>query len=238
MTSTASVKSVSIRPGVSILSVLSHLNYQPWFALAEFIDNSLQSFLDYRDELARIEGHDLKLEVKINLDTSDNGCLTIRDNAAGIHEADYRRAFHPAEIPPDQSGLCEFGMGMKSAACWFAPLWAVRTSALGETVERVVTFDIEKIVKDDIDELAVEDRAARAEIHFTEIVLRNLHKPLLGRTVGKIKDHLASIYRKFVSQGILELWFDNMPLKYTEPEFCLRHSTKRQLKSLGLGAKT
>ena len=34
----ASLKTVSIRPGVSVLSVLRHLNYRAWFALAEFVD--------------------------------------------------------------------------------------------------------------------------------------------------------------------------------------------------------
>ena len=46
-------ESISIRPGVSVLSVLQHLNYKPWFAIAEFVDNSLQSFLSHRQELAR-----------------------------------------------------------------------------------------------------------------------------------------------------------------------------------------
>lgn len=218
MTTAASVQSINIRPGVSILSVLRHLNYRPWFAMAEFVDNSLQSFLDYRDELGRVEGLGFKLKVTINLDTTDSGRITIRDNAAGIHEADYRRAFRPAEIPPDQSGLCEFGMGMKSAACWFAPQWTVRTSALGEAIERTVTFNIEKIVRDEIDELTVHSRVVQADIHFTEIVLENLHRFLIGRTVGKIKEHLASIYRKFIGQGILELWFDDELLKYNEPK--------------------
>lgn len=48
--------SVNIRPGVSILSVLRHLNYKPWYAIAEFVDNSIQSYLDYRDELQALEG--------------------------------------------------------------------------------------------------------------------------------------------------------------------------------------
>ena len=39
------VNTVNIRPGVSVLSVLRHLNYRPWFAIAEFVDNSIQSFL-------------------------------------------------------------------------------------------------------------------------------------------------------------------------------------------------
>lgn len=34
---------IEIRPEVTILSVLRHLNYKAWFALAEFIDNALQS---------------------------------------------------------------------------------------------------------------------------------------------------------------------------------------------------
>jgi hypothetical protein len=36
----SAAKKVNIRPGVSVLSVLRHLNYSPWFALAELVDNS------------------------------------------------------------------------------------------------------------------------------------------------------------------------------------------------------
>ena len=36
---------------------------------------------------------------------------------------------------------------MKSAACWFAPRWTVRTSALGEPVVRTVHFDIDPFRK-------------------------------------------------------------------------------------------
>ena len=35
---------VSIRPQVTVLSVLKHLEYETWFALAEFIDNAIDSF--------------------------------------------------------------------------------------------------------------------------------------------------------------------------------------------------
>ena len=59
---------VSIRPGVSILSVLRHLNYTPWYALAEFVDNSVQSFMTHRADLERAEGRDFKLRVDIDVD--------------------------------------------------------------------------------------------------------------------------------------------------------------------------
>jgi hypothetical protein len=121
------INRISIRPGVSILSVLRHLNYRPWYAIAEFVDNSIQSYLDHRSELEAVEGPSFLLNVQIELDPNDGGRISIRDNAAGIHEADYARAFRPAEIPPDTTGMAEFGMGMKSAACWFARDWSVRT---------------------------------------------------------------------------------------------------------------
>src|SRR5687767_11315195 len=128
-----SSRSVNIRPGVSVLSVLRHLNYKAWFALEEFVDNSLQSFLANRARLQQLHGPDVKCKVSIKLESDAPARLIVRDNAAGIGEADYARAFRPAAIPPNRSGLSEFGMGMKSAACWFAPEWYVRTSALGES---------------------------------------------------------------------------------------------------------
>jgi hypothetical protein len=203
-----SIKSVNIRPGVGFLSLLPHLNYKPWFALAEFVDNALQSFLSHRNELEQIEGEGCRLRVYIELDPVDGGCITIRDNAAGIHEQDYLRAFQPAALPPDRSGLSEFGIGMKSAACWFADYWTVRTSAFGETIERTVAFDTKIIVNDNIEDIIVSEIETRADSHYTEIVLTKLEKIPKGKTIAKIKEHLASIYRMFIRDSILELYFD------------------------------
>lgn len=208
---------VDIRPGVSILSVLRHLNYRPWFAMAEFVDNSLESFMRHQEEIQPLEGPKYRLTVAIEYDPRDGGQLTIRDNAAGIYESEYQRAFRPAEIPPDRSGFAEFGMGMKSAACWFARNWTVRTKALGEPVERAVSFDISKIVQDRIEELTIHSKPARENAHFTEIALQGLHKPLHPRTLAKIKEHLASIYRVFIREDVLKLTFDGEALAYTEP---------------------
>jgi Histidine kinase-, DNA gyrase B-, and HSP90-like ATPase len=205
---------VSIRPGVSILSVLRHLNYRPWYAMAEFVDNSLQSFLDYREQLASVETNAVTVAIERD---EDGGRLIVRDDAAGIQAKDYPRAFRPAAIPPDRSGLAEFGMGLKSASCWFAPRWTVRTTALGEAIERTVTFDIDQIVRDDLEHLDVSTKPVAPQTHFTEIVLSELFRPLRGQTVGKIKRHLASIYRVFLRSGTLKLTFDGEALSFAEP---------------------
>lgn len=212
------LSSVNIRPGVTILSVLKHLNYKPYYALAEFIDNSIDSFLKNEDTLKSLKGDDFKLIVNIEFDTT-NHRIIITDNAAGIHANDYQRAFRTAEIPPDNSKLSEFGMGMKSAACWFSNQWEVRTSSLGEDVERTVSFDISRIVEDKVDELDISSKQTSKNSHYTVITLMGVEDKMpIKNGLGKVKRHLASIYREFFRKEILELRINNKKLTYESPK--------------------
>ena len=210
-------RTVDIRPGVTVLAMLRHVNYKPWYALAEFVDNAIESYM--RHKIAIAEAHDgaQGLTVRIDIERTGPPSIRIRDNAAGILEEDYDRAFRPAAIPPDRTGLAEFGMGMKSAACWFAPRWVVRTSGLGECVTRTIRFDIDNIVGDGIEELVVGEIAEQAEQHYTEIVLEDVFHPPMGRTVAKLKEHLTDIYRQFVREGTLRLYLNGEIPSYTEP---------------------
>ena len=223
----AQLTSVNIRPGVNVLSVLPHLNYKAWFALAEFVDNGIQSSIDQKKHLIKANGGSYKLVVDINFNPHENS-ITIKDNAAGIAENDYARAFRPAEIPPNASGLSEFGMGMKSAACWFAPNWSVTSSALGENSERAVFFDIDKIVEDSVEELHVVTAQVAADKHFTEIRLDNIRRFPHGNTIKKIRSHLASIYRVFIREGGVELLIDGETLDYEDPEILIVPSYRDQ----------
>ena len=222
MKSPLPVTGVNIQPDVGVLSVLPHLNYRHWYALAEFVDNSLESYLRCQADIKEVDGNHTRLSVEVTIDSSDPGVISVRDNAAGIYQHEYQRAFRLAEPPPHRGGLSEFGMGMKSAACWFGRSFFVRSSALGEAVERTVVFDIDRIVQTKSPNLPVEMRPVPAEDHFTEIVISQLHHPPQTRTITKIKDHLASIYRVFIKQGVLEIRFRSAGideiLSYTEPD--------------------
>lgn len=212
---------VNISPGPAVLSVLRHLNYKPWYALAEFVDNAVQSYNANKAALHALHGPKWRLKVSINIDAAAPVRISIKDNAAGIAAADFPRAFRPAVVPLDATGLSEFGMGMKSAACWFAPKWQVRTKALGESSVRLVRFDVQRIVNDELEELEIDDTPGRADAHFTEVTLDEPHHLPIGRTVGKIKEHLTDIYRVFVRDGRLDLRFNDEPLIYQEPHVLL-----------------
>jgi hypothetical protein len=210
--------SVPISPKVGFLSLLPHLNYKPWFALGEFVDNAIQSALDNWPRLRKCEGRSYRLKVHIDIDASDGGRISVRDNAAGISHKDYHRAFRTAEVPPKRDGLSEFGVGMKSAAFWFANRWTVRSKALGESKVALVHFDLESILEHSLENLPVTLSPAKQNEHYTEVLLHEPEKMPTRRTIAKIKDHLAGIYRVFIRDGVLELYYGGDQLEFSEPK--------------------
>ena len=63
---------IKIRPTSSVYATYKRLSYQPWTAIAEFVDNSTQSYFDHKDELnSRVPSY--KLLVEINYTQDSNG---------------------------------------------------------------------------------------------------------------------------------------------------------------------
>jgi len=208
-------ETINIRPESGILAILSYLNYKPWFALAEFVDNALQSHLSERNRLQALEGVK-PLVVKIKFDQGANR-ITITDNAGGIAWKDFPRAFKAAQLPPDRTGLSEFGLGMKTAACWFARKWSVRTTALGESTERNICIDVDEIRRTDSETLTVFSASSAANAHYTVIELEGLYQGVpKAKTLWKVRDHLRDIYRCYTRDGLLELWLGDELLTYEE----------------------
>lgn len=195
---------VPIRPQVRMYSAFSRLSYQPWFAIAEFVDNALQSYLANRKALAKADGKGRPLKVEVRI---EDGLIRVSDNAAGIATGEMGRAFSPAAPPEDSTGLSEFGIGLKAAACWLCEHWTVRTTALGETKEREIKFDVKRVVEEEIEELPVAVKRAKASEHYTVVDLTRLRAQPKTRTITKIREHLAGIYREFLRDGDLELRF-------------------------------
>ena len=216
------VETVDIAPKVGYLEILSSINYREWYALAEFIDNSIQSYNEFKLQIRKTD-KSFKLKIDVEIDSKDK-VIIIRDNAAGINKANYGRAFRAAARPKNQEGLSEFGMGMKTAACWFSPKWEVITTALGEREEKTIRFDLKKIVKDDLTELEIHSRNIAPDKHFTTVILHNIRRVPKGATIVAIKNHIAEMYRKFLVSGQVEIYFKTSSsgkkekLEYKMPE--------------------
>lgn len=192
------------------------LAYTPWHALAEFIDNSTQAYFDNRhllDAALATEG-DI-LEVSIAYD-KDAGQLRISDNSIGMSLPDLEHALHVALPPKNTAGRSKYGMGLKTAACWLGNMWTIKTKKLGEAVEHQATINVEKIAAGEgaLEYKAIEGRAP--EKHYTVIEISDLNRSFQGRTLGKIREFLGSMYREDFRAKRLRLTWNGTPLEWKE----------------------
>ena len=199
------IDKVSIALQPSVYNTFRALNNTVALTLSEYVDNSVQSYLNNKEALqARYDGN-YKLNVQISISYIENQIIII-DNAAGIDATNYLRAFEPANIPLDATGLNEFGMGMKTASVWLADKWSVTTKALGEDVERFTEFDLKKVIKENKEELIVVENPKDTSEHYTKIVLTGLsNNAPSSNQMDKIRRHISSIYRKFLRNHEIEI---------------------------------
>jgi len=210
------IENVSIKFKAGAYGAYRSMNNKVWYALAEFIDNALQSYISSKEEILRVHHNTFQFKVFLDINLEED-YIKISDNAGGIDSNNFTRAFEPANIPLDNTGLSEFGMGMKIASIWLADFYSVKTSALGESVERKISFDLKKVIKEEKEELAVENYDASPDSHFTEIYMKGLSENAPKKRItstNRIKNHLTSIYRKFLRSGEMQLYFNGELLEF------------------------
>lgn len=205
---------VQLELGVEAIRSYKRLPYTAWHALAEFVDNSTQSYINHREQLKdvlEVEGR--LFEVSITYDKQTD-LLRIVDNAMGMSLAELEYALRIGQPPAITSGRSKYGLGLKMASCWFGEVWTIRTKRLGETVEHEVTVRVEDVALGKT-ELPYVAREGQPEIaHYTILEIRELNRVLQGRTLGKIRDFLSSMYRVDIRNGDLRLEWRGEPLKW------------------------
>jgi hypothetical protein len=77
---------------------------------------------------------------------------------------------------------------------------------------------MKKIFERKLEELDVKVKDSLKNSHYTTIELLNVNKMPRIRGLGKVKEHLKSIYRDFIRRGVLTLTVNNEELRYTEPK--------------------
>jgi hypothetical protein len=211
---------VSISPGSGVYGMFPSFNYRHWLALGELVDNSISSYEQYKEQLRRTNGESFVLKIFIDFNEALD-TLSVRDNAAGIPENRFEKAFALATPPENLDYIGRYGVGMKAAACWFAREWTLRTTALGESVERTIEWSTSEIIDGKLQELEPKVNAAKPSEHYTVITLKNLIHPPRGMTISKIKTFLPNIYREFLRNGEVEIFWNNELLSEKEPEILL-----------------
>jgi len=207
---------IPVRPESDVYVTYRRLAYRAWYAIGEFVDNSTQNFFDHRAELDTIEGEST-LTVDIIYDP-DAGKLTVNDNANGMNLEELARAVQLNKPPQDRRGRSEFGMGLKMAACWLGSRWTITTKRLGSQVEYEVTVDVDDFARHRPESVAVHARPEVYEqLHYTRIEIGGLYRRFRGQAAPRIKEHLASMYRRDIQSGSVTIKWNGEPLEW-EPD--------------------
>jgi hypothetical protein len=204
--------------GPSAISAYSRLNYTMWYALAEFVDNSTQSRLNYDriiDDVLRSEGTPLRVE--IDYDRSAR-TLTIRDNSIGMTREKLIAALRIARPTPDSKGRSKYGMGMKTAACWIGNKWTVTSCEWDSGTEWTAEIDVHRIVNGE-PSVPLAQRAVDPSAHYTTITIFDLNRNIQKRTEETIMTYLGAMYRVDIRNNALVLLFNGnqVPLPETLP---------------------
>ena len=208
---------INIRPTTSVYATYKNIKYDPWTAIAEFVDNSTQSYYDHKSELCSISGWDgLNVEIIYGKDESGIDRLVIRDNAFGMNFKDFQRAI-VLDSPPKVPSRSEFGMGLKTAACWFGSNWSVESTELGSTIKYYAAVDVDALHKYKNEEIEVQETDCPAEEHGTIITIWNLNRTIIGKQIKKTKDQLRGMYRVDLRSGKIAISYNGERLFFEDP---------------------
>lgn len=164
-----------------------------WFALAEFVDNSTQSRLNYGnlvDEVLRDEGRPLTVSI---IHDRPNKTIEIADNSIGMSKEDLIASLRIANPTADSKGRSKYGMGMKTAACWIGRYWEVTTCELGSGEEWTAVVNVDAIANHGAKVPLTVRQVSRNE-HYTRIKISGLRRVIQKRSEDTIKEYLGSMY--------------------------------------------
>ena len=213
---------INIQPDVSALRMFRSMSFTPWYAIGEFVDNSLTSALIHKKKLTQMNGADYKVRIDIDFPAGASE-LVIKDNAAGITQTDMQRALRMGKAPQDISiGLSRHGVGMKAAAFWWGGRLEIKTYPIGESHGWQTVLDVSE--EGDMQGTAQVIPIPWRGFPGTEVRISKLwQRTPVGRTKGAIRAYLPSIYRAFLGGGAADdeigciLNYEGKPLRYENP---------------------
>lgn len=206
---------MKLKLGPEIVSSYKRLAYEVWYALAEFVDNSTQAYFNNKtklDKIYRETGAKLIVEISTGRDRRGE-YIRISDNSIGMSEDELENAVIIGHPPVNTAGRSRYGLGLKTGASWFGDLWTVKTKKLGDRFINTVTVNVPRIAANNLT-LPHKKETAPVDEHYTIIEIRRLHRRIAGRTIGKVKNYLRSLYRRDISKSRLILKWNGEVLSW------------------------
>jgi len=214
---------IDITPDISALKIFRNLSFTPWYAIGEFVDNSITSALKNMDDLIALNGTDYELRIDIEFPRNKDS-LIIKDNAAGISRTDLiERALKTGVPAIDTSvGLGKHGVGMKAAGLWWGEKIIIETHPINEKNGWHIDLDISD--QDNKKKIVVAKPITHRGYPGTTITVEKLwQKTPQSRTITAIRSYLPSIYRAYIGStkedGELKclIFYQNKQLAFEYP---------------------
>lgn len=211
----ATVKKMSLKIGTSIISKFERIDIPMFRIFSEFIDNSLQSYLDHEKELKSAGRSKCVIDITWKKDE-----IIIKDYAFGMNEEEFGRAIRlnatAASYSPNS--LSKYGMGLKYAACNLGSIVSIVSSRYGSREKLSTKLDFEEWLNN-IEEQDVYFEEASEKDSFTEITITKLHSHFTEKTLRETILKLSMIYKYFLSdEQNLSISINNEKIEYNEPE--------------------
>ena len=200
---------VDISPEMIVYKILQKQEFGVNVALAEFIDNSIQSFQDEKVKLNSTNITEPQITISIN---SKEKTIAIKDNAAGISRNDFRRAMKPGVNYSDfhaSESLSVYGIGMKVAAVWLSDTWKLETSHVSSDEIISIDFDLNNLLHKDKKQVNAAVIAGNLNDHYTRITITNCTRSITEKDCRlEILPYLLETFERFKDIKIV-LFFDN-----------------------------
>ncbi len=200
-----------------ILGIFQSQTYKLERVFAEFIDNSLQSYLDHMKQLSKMPDGS-KCEVKI-IWNADH--ITIVDNSFGMNDEEFGRALKLKAINPDalrNDRLSVYGMGLKYASVYLGNNYKINTTRYGEDIRRIAEINVPYFTKNNPTSVSASVVDELKEERGTEIKITNLRIKRTDTKEREIREKLGIIYNHYIQEGILTITINKIPVKYSKPD--------------------
>ena len=153
MQSTIGDDHVDARPDLGdVLDGYEGHSYKIWDAIAELVDNSVDSYFKNEKKLKQAGRKNFEISVSLN---NKERKMVVHDDAFGMSKEELSRAVLVAKKNTWGEGIGKYGLGLKTACSWFGKKWSVTTKQLGSDYEYTATVDIKKLLKENSNKIPI-----------------------------------------------------------------------------------